>query len=210
VEFERRRIKCLASIAQVTTKLIRWYIVFNNVTVFFGWNGTLFCFQLYMGILHESDSYNHRYVLANTDAAALMNFASPFTILPWYGSQNVYFCWVKLYHYLFIPFFSNKVFPSTMIYLVGNCGFKNIHHCFIEAFKILMLSISKGSRWVTKVMACCFDRDVISLSFGWLLAIIQNCILKISRRITAAAVTGPAETTDRLHRFQIQERSFWK
>jgi hypothetical protein len=50
-----------------------------------------------------------RYVLANTDAAAiLMNFASPFTILLGMEVKMSISAGVRLYHYYFYPFFLNK------------------------------------------------------------------------------------------------------
>jgi hypothetical protein len=60
-----------------------------------------------------------RYVLANTDAAAiLMNFASPLTILLFGMEFKISIsAGVKTLPLLFYTFFSNKgLFPSTMIY----------------------------------------------------------------------------------------------
>ena len=86
--------------------------------------------------------------------------------------------------------------PSTMINSGVWFNFK-MHSCipFIEAFRMLISSISFGCKWVTaNVMACC---SIIGLSFS--LVFSDNCLLsfkisflKSGGRMMAAAVTGPA------------------
>jgi hypothetical protein len=98
-----------------------------------------------MGILHESDSYNHP-DMSYGCGAILMNFASPDNTTIRNGFKISISAGVKTLPLLFfIPLFRIKGYFHHMIYSGWGVSFKT-HSCIIEAFKILMLSISKGSR----------------------------------------------------------------
>ena len=128
-----------------------------------------------------------------------MNLESPFTILLLGIVVKISIsASVKILPLLLrIPFFLMKgVFPSTIMYSGNGFSFK-IHSCiaFMEAFNMLIESISSGSRWVTaNDIACC------SMSgFSSSLVFSESCLLsfnislaKSTGSITAAAVTGPA------------------
>jgi hypothetical protein len=107
--------------------------------------------------------------LANTEAAAiLMNFESPFIILAFGEFKISISAAVKIRppRFFYATFCYKGLFPSTIIETGLDLILIYILASLLEAFKIFISSIIKGSRWVTaNEMHCC---SIIGLSFSCL------------------------------------------